>query len=338
MRNRLTSLDTAVWTAIGASALIGAALLFWLIGGPSVTIDNHRSDEKIVSATGPLTGLPCTNPTQRPIAVMLASDPEARPLAGLGSADMVFEMPVTPNGITRFMAVFQCREPKEVGSIRSARMDFIPFVEGLDAIYAHWGGEHDALAKLNAGATDNINALLYDGSVYYRKNNIPRPHNGFTTLNDLREKAEELGYTASSSLSPYAHTKESPERNLAALVSEISIPWPQNMGVVFRYDAESNTYRRWRGGTPEIDAETNQQVAVSVVAVLESEAAFQYDQYISVRTTGQGGAEIYQNGRRISATWKKTTAKDMLEFVDSAGKTIPLVSGPIWVIVNPPLP
>src|SRR3990167_11243831 len=48
-----------------------------------------------------LSGVRCANSDHRPLAVMVSSDPEARPLSGISQADMVFEMPVTPSGVTR---------------------------------------------------------------------------------------------------------------------------------------------------------------------------------------------------------------------------------------------
>src|SRR5437867_1914787 len=92
-----------------------------------------------------IAGLDCDNSQRRPIAVMLESDIEGRPLTSIGQADLVIEMPVTPNGITRFMVVFQCQNPKEIGAIRSAREDFIPLATSFQSLYAHWGGEHGSL-------------------------------------------------------------------------------------------------------------------------------------------------------------------------------------------------
>ncbi|KKS12834.1 MAG: hypothetical protein UU70_C0031G0004 [Candidatus Yanofskybacteria bacterium GW2011_GWA1_41_6] len=117
----------------------------------------------------PITGLNCPSADVRPISIMLASDIEAMPLSGISQADMVFEMPVDPTGITRFMAIFQCEKPKEIGSVRSARNDFIPLAAGLGTIYAHWGGEHGALEKLDSHIVDNIDALKYEGEIFYRK-------------------------------------------------------------------------------------------------------------------------------------------------------------------------
>src|SRR3989344_8704314 len=129
-----------------------------------------------------ISGISCDNFNIRPIAVMLSSDAITRPLSGLGEADIVFEMPVTPGGVTRTMAVYQCEEPKEIGSVRSAREDFIPLAASLKATYAHWGGEHDALTKLNNGILDNIDAMKYETTAFFRKKTITMPHNGFTDL------------------------------------------------------------------------------------------------------------------------------------------------------------
>jgi len=335
---RLGPLDATV--AIAALAAVGAAAAFavWLFGGATITVTNGPgNNESIGPATGTLTGQRCAGAGERPIAVMLASDPEARPLSGIADADLVIEMPVTPNGITRMMGVYQCGTPREVGSIRSARMDFIPLVQGLRALYAHWGGERDALVKLNAGETDNVDALKYEGSVYYRKPNVPRPHNGFTTLDAIREKAADLGYPASASLTPYLHASPTPERNLASLVSEVTVDWPQGMAVTFRYDRERDRYIRWRGGEPEIDALNGRQVAVAAVIVLTTDAEPTYDQYLRVRTLGEGVAAVYQGGRRINARWKKAAASDMLTFTDAQGEPVALAPGQLWILVDAPL-
>jgi hypothetical protein len=224
---RPETLDATVFAAAGIAVLVGLGLVVWLVKGPTLVVNNGGRPD-LEAARGPISGLPCPDPTLRPIAVMLASDPEARPLSGLRAAEVVFEVPVTPTGITRMMAVFQCMEPDEVGSVRSARSAFIPLVQGLQAIYAHWGGERDVLADLDAGIADNVDALKYEGTVYYRKSSVPRPHNGFTTLEALREKADELGYTATASLSPYAHASDTRSvRNLGSIANTIALSGPR---------------------------------------------------------------------------------------------------------------
>src|SRR5438309_2305585 len=60
---------------------------------------------------------------QRPaLAIKVENLPESRPQAGLDGADIVYEEPVEA-GITRFIAVFQCREAARVEPVRSARLE-----------------------------------------------------------------------------------------------------------------------------------------------------------------------------------------------------------------------
>ncbi|MBU3924750.1 DUF3048 domain-containing protein, partial [Patescibacteria group bacterium] len=119
----------------------------------SVVVKNDV-DELSDEAVTPYGQESCQNSTRRSIAVMLAIDAITRPLSGISEADIVFEMPVITDSITRLMAVFGCIIPTEIGSIRSARHDFIDLAKSVDAIFVHWGGSHFALDKLKTGAID----------------------------------------------------------------------------------------------------------------------------------------------------------------------------------------
>lgn len=281
----------------------------------------------------PISGEECENVSRRPIAIMMPSDPETRPLSGISQADLVIEMPVAPNGVTRFMAVFQCETPTEIGSIRSARDDFIPLAASFNSIYAHWGGEHDALEKLNRRVLDNVDALKYEGSIFYRKRGIARPHNGFTTLARITEKARELGYDLTRNFSGYPHLEEAPSKNLSTLVNQVSIGYPVPYNVNWQYNPADNTYTRSRGGRLELDRLTQQPVKAAVIVKMRTTARWLRDQYISVNTKGQGTAEIYQNETVTTAVWKKDPAKldSKLTFYDQQGKEIKFMPGKIWI-------
>ncbi len=278
--------------------------------------------------TGSLSGTQCENGGYRPWAVMMPSDPEARPLSGIGQADMVFEMPVTENGITRMMAVFQCTHPKEIGSIRSARIDFIPYVRGLNAIYIHWGGEHDALAILNSHITDNIDCLKLDGSTCIRKKNAPMPHNGFTTSSLILAKIKAFGYKMMDSSVSYPHTE-------GLSIGKISPPalYQDDNQVNWSYDSQANLYARSRGGKSEIDRTTGKQIKTSNVVVLHTTSEYVSILYNRVKTVGSGTLTAYQNGTSIRGTWKKSSDQSKLMFLDSNNKEINFVPGSTWIQV-----
>lgn len=323
----------------GISAFVFVVAFFvWWNQGISFSINNENGEDEITNVSpSSISGLSCSFSDRRPIAVMMSSDEETRPLSGISDADMVFEMPVTPNGITRIMAVFQCESPKEVGSIRSARGDFIPLAAGLGAVYAHWGGEREALEKLNSHIVDNIDAMKYDGVYYYRKSGIKQPHNGFADLETLFKGSKDLGYADKNFFSGYIHSEKKNSKSITNIAEIISINYPFPLNVLWTYDKSEGSYRRSRGGEFEIDKNNQEQVEASVVMVMETDSTYVSKDYLNVRTTGEGNLRLYQNGVVVSGRWKKgDSLDDKLYFYDNNGKEIEFKPGKIWVeiIIN----
>ena len=316
--------------------------LFWRIGGRSVEINStkeSKSEEINKKGINPITGLECENYNQRPIAIMLAEDPITRPLSGISSADLVIEMPVITGSITRLMAVYACESPEEIGSLRSARHDFIPLALGLDAIYAHWGGSHYALDKLNAGIIDNIDALKNPYNAYWQKTGIPMPHNGFTSYSRLLNAAEKLGYRLENKFEGYPHLKNPKSEIRNPKQGKLTIGFGGKYRVYYEYNPKTNTYLRWRGGKKEMDKNNNRQVEVSVVAVMRAESRMiEPPDYNDVDVEGQGEAIVFQNGEEIKGYWKKEGhySKSKLRFLDGNNKEIKFALGKIWIEVVEP--
>ena len=66
---------------------------------------------------------------------MIENSVDARPQSGLSSADVIYEA-VAEGGITRFLTVYYCQDPVEVGPVRSARTYYVDFAsEYGDALY-----------------------------------------------------------------------------------------------------------------------------------------------------------------------------------------------------------
>jgi hypothetical protein len=323
---------------IGGMVAAGIVLAFVAaaFGLKKVNIGVSGATKQDAPKVSAIAGLPCDNASRRPFAVMIESDVEARPLSGISQADAVVEMPVTPNGMTRMMGVFQCQTPKEIGAIRSARADFIPLAAGFQTVYAHFGGEHGALEKLESHIMDNINGLLFDGTIFFRKSEIPRPHNAFTTIDLLTKQAKNYNYDLAKNFSGYPHTDTGPARTLSNVANVITMNYPAPWNVVWKYDTASNTYLRNRGGTTEVDKNTGKQAAATVVAVMHTSSSVINKDYITVQTTGQGSVDIYQNGTVTSGTWKKDPSKldSKLFFYDAQGKEIKFLPGNIWIEIT----
>lgn len=320
------------------------------ISTQSFTIESHdtldgRSGEDAKNGTppevqygiSPISGLDCEHYSRRPFAVMLASDVETRPLSGIAEADLVLEMPVITGSITRLLAVYQCSSPEEIGSIRSARHDFIPLAMGLDAIFVHWGGSHFALSKLNQGLVDNINALVNPYGAFYRKPEIPKPHNGFTSIERLYEAAGKLGYRLTSEFVGYPHFENS-KSQITNSKGTLEIGYPYPFNVKYEYDPEMNSYLGWRGNTKETDRLTAAQVEIKNVVIMRAKSRQIEGQYNDVDIEGSGETVVYRNGEEIKGHWEKSkdNPESKLTFYDMLGEEIPFIPGPIWIHVVEP--
>ncbi|OGD23359.1 hypothetical protein A2Z10_02140 [Candidatus Azambacteria bacterium RBG_16_47_10] len=338
---------------IAVFAVLGGVMVYGAYSERTVSIEKeagvHTEQEDAGDAftqafvRDPLTGRMCASGGKRPFAVMLAGDTVARPLSGIAQADVVVEMPVLTNGITRFMAVFSCAEPEEIGSIRSARDDFLPFAKSFDAIYAHWGGSHFALDLLNAGVLNNIDALRDPFNAFYRKEDRIAPHNGFTSIIRLRETAEKRGYRIERKGNGYPHIPDNP---LLSIDQTVMIGYPGPYGVEFLYDHTTNSYFRSRGGKKEMDSGTEKQVEVKNVIVMIAETKQLDADYNTVVVEGEGRVRIFRNGEEKKGTWKRVKEEYAPErsdhsdnkyyYVDEQGKEIGLVEGKIWIALVQP--
>lgn len=321
-------------------AIIVGGLFFWK-STKSVEIDNSNQgpqEKKETGKTSSITGIECENYNQRPIAIMLAEDPITRPLSGVASADLVIEMPVITGSITRMMAVFQCELPDEIGSIRSARHDFIPLALGLDAIYVHWGGSHLALDKLSKGIIDNLDALKDPYAAFFRKSGVEAPHNGFTSSEKLLNAAKKFKYRLEDNFFGYPHLKN--PKAETDLKGRLIIGYGGPYRVYYEYNPTENIYKRWRADQREIDKNNGNQVEASVVVIMRAESRMiEPPNYNEVDIQGQGEAIVYQNGGEIKGYWKKTGnySNSKLSFFNQSGEEIEFTPGKIWIGVVEPL-
>lgn len=334
-------------------ALAGGFLLFVSNFGKTVVIERgavvsekpspqttpEPASERL--AFNPLTGQMCNEGDLRPYAVMFAADHVAKPLSGIAQADVVVEMPALTNGITRFMGVFSCERPEVIGSIRSARHDFLPFVKSFDAYFAHWGGSYLALDILKTGVIDNIDSIRNPFDTFWRDEAKPSPHNGFTSFARLERAASRLNLRLGETQAKgYVRIKDESQLGID---QNISIGYPKPYNVDFTYDHVTNSYRRWRGGEKEVDQAAGRQVEVKNVVVMTAPSRQINMDYNEVDVEGEGDALVYRNGDVVKGKWKrahetygKEEEDDKYYFVDSQGKEIGLVEGKTWISLVQP--
>ncbi len=299
-------------------------------------VKKENIDEFSDEAVTPYGQESCKNPARRSIAVMLAIDAITRPLSGISQADIVFEMPVITDSITRLMAVYGCTVPAEIGSIRSARHDFIDLANSVDAIFVHWGGSHFAQEKLKTGVIDEFDALSDSYGVFYRKNNLPAPHNGFTNGEKILSAAEKLKFRTENNFKGFLRADCEKENDNSAKCKNaidgvLKIGYPGEFKAEYKYNAKTNLYLRWRGGKKEIDRNNKKQVTVKNIVVMYAEIKQIEGDYNDVALEGKGKAEFYRNGEKIDGVWQKNPSSAKFYYLDNFGEEIKFATGNIWV-------
>jgi len=349
---------------IGVGIIVGGALLIWfLVGGGKDRIkglkdtgDGTAAENGISKKQSPLntenasylSGLSCDNHNRRAISVMLASDTSVRPLSGLSEADMVFEMPCITASITRLMGVFVCNSPKEIGSIRSARHDYITLAKGLDSIYAHWGGSHFALEMLkNVHTVNDLDALKNPHGAFYRKDGVPAPDNGFTSYEKLWNASEKIGYRLENHFEGYPHQQES-DPGSRPKGGNLRVGFAGAFGVNYAYDPETNSYLRTWGKQEDVDDNNGERIAPKNVVVMFATSRQIEGQYNDVDVEGEGEMFAYMDGQEIKGKWAKDKkdcvvgnelvcmTHSKLKFIKEDGEELKFVPGQIWVEILEP--
>lgn len=283
--------------------------------------------------------VPAGSESIHPLAVMIENHPDARPQAGLGSANEVVEA-IAEGGITRFMAIFaNPSQAVRVGPVRSARPYFISFANEVQAIYAHAGGSKDALDILSRYPY-NIDGLNVGAPTFSRdfSRKVSLEHTLYSSTNMLWTLATTTNHWPPTVQYPslfFADDALAAARPVSQSVS-VSVSDPV-YAVTWTYDPIQNQYLRNMAGTAHTDQNSGQQITAKTI-VLQTVGRVQYVEtygdgvsktvYNEDLTSG-GKAVVLENGKAIIGTWKVSNGRT--RYYDSNGLEIALVRGTLWI-------
>lgn len=274
----------------------------------------------------------------RPVAVMTENTKVTLPQYGLGRADVIYECPVE-GGITRLMAIYQDYSGMEkVGNVRSCRLYYVYFAKEFDAVYFHAGESKYALDVLNSSFIDNVDGITGTGGKYfYRDNGRKAPHNLYTTSKLLAAGIENYGYETKLDDSFEAHYRfadeESPnllsdgvDANLVSMYYVNPKPW-------FEYNSEDGLYYRFEFGAPQVDALTNEQVAVTNIIIQNCLSSLKDSKNgtLDINYQSGGTGKFITKGKAIDITWTRESASSKTRYFDLNGNEIVLNPGKTWV-------
>jgi hypothetical protein len=278
---------------------------------------------------------------RRPILVKLGNSSPERPQSGLDAADVVIEH-LTEGGITRFAAVYYCRDSGEIGPIRSARLIDLELVPMFDAIFAHVGGsapvrELIAASPVAASDLDDYGREPIFREVETRK----RPFNRYSTTRELYDLARDNGWLPGRTPAGLAFTSSVPAGGRPAM--SVEIPYSRLAAVSYAYEPAAGVYRRAMGGSPHVEATSNQPLTAANVVIIHAihettniEEDSLGSKSIRIKLDTSGKALALRDGQTFDLTWSRPGATSVLEFRTAGGEIFAMKPGTVWMQVVPP--
>ncbi|PIP32043.1 hypothetical protein COX24_00280 [bacterium (Candidatus Gribaldobacteria) CG23_combo_of_CG06-09_8_20_14_all_37_87_8] len=327
-------------------------------GSPLNIFSDINNTEQLVES--PINGLlyspqeALTWQGRRPIAVMMNNHVTARQVqVGLSQADLIYEA-VAEGGISRFLAIYHSKLPSKVGTIRSARVYYIDWAKEYNAWYAHHGRaqidpNNPAVCDPRADTFSHMQSIFVSSvegvaSCWRENNGLAYEHTLFCDPSGLLNEAYQLYPDQpkefnQSLLAVWKFKNDQPVPSASA-ISTISFDfWDTTKGyeVEWKYQSDTNTYKRKQGGQAHIDHGNSQQLeAKTVIVVLMKETSLNdLKAHLLYQTLGQGEARIFMDGKAIKASWSRDTINDRTEFYDASGVQLKFNRGQVWIEVVP---
>lgn len=282
------------------------------------------------------------NSDTRPFAVMINCHNGALPQTGLQNAYIIYEIMVE-GGITRMMALFKDVDVEKIGSIRSARTQFLDYVYEHDAIYVHAGGASDAISRI---VNEGINDVNADGYYGMRDTSLNRSweHLLFTSTSLISSGADAEGMSRTTNqgnlltyqaepinFSKYTDVKDA---------NYVSITYSYYRTSNYSYDKDKKVYLRYMNDVSNTDLETGQQYEVKniiVYGVNYSNYTYNgYSLYQKIDNVGSGEGYYISEGKAIPIIWEKNSKNEKTVYkVKETGKELVVNDGNTYIQIYP---
>ncbi|SDN20315.1 DUF3048 domain-containing protein [Bacillus sp. OK048] len=287
----------------------------------------------------PLTGVGSETKTDgRAVAVMVNNHPKARPQSGLNKADIVYEL-LAEGDVTRFLAVFQSEKPENIGPVRSARDYYIELAKGLDALFIAHGYSEEAKKMLEAGYLDNLNGMVYDGTLFKRSSDRQAPHNSYITYENVLKGATEKKYSMEQSPPEFKFLSEDESKSVTgddAKSVMVSYSTGSTFDSIYEFDDSIGKYKRYADGVETIDLVTKEPILLDNLFIIETtHEVINNVGHKKIDLKSGGSGYLLQMGKVIEVEWKNDNG---LIVPVRNGEVVPFVQGKTWVNVIPTNP
>lgn len=308
-----------------------------------IKLNKSIEANQVIAGESPTTGLPNSNVVYLPILTQIDNNLGAIPQWGIAQADIIYELPIAGQGLTRLTALFSDHYPYEAGPVRSIRVMHVDLREEWDAALVHWGKQtvngSNADAQLSKYKVKS-KGLAIDGIGTKYEDYLKRvryhigPHNVSAYINDLKDMLLSLNYDFP--VRPFRFTDNKDYKGTSATQFSVEHKKNKDTSSTFIYDNTMNGYQRYI-------------ISGLYSDLLEPETALVYSNVIIQRTkltfngssvnpllsevVGSGAADIFISGHYIAGAWSRESLNERTVFYDQSGNEISLQRGKSWIII-----
>ena len=288
-----------------------------------------------------LNGLPVDDPAfleRRVLAVKVDNHPLANPQSGIEQADMVIELNV--EGITRFITLWHESDVDYLGPNRSGRPTDAAILAALDEPTFTISGAQAWVQNLITSKGVSLIKELSNGT--FRISSRRAPHNLYVDTFTLRETADERGYPDNPPDGPLWNF--GPLQGTAT-ASQVNIDFNSDNRVIWDWDEGEGLWLRTAYGEEAmvVDQDGNEgRIGVPVLIALYAEpytatpSGGQSGSGLpSSRTTGQGQAFVFADGRVTEGTWERESETEWFTLRTDSGDVMNVPPGQSWVSIVP---
>lgn len=331
-----------LFIVLGVVLLLGVGIGVYFIVNNDNKMETVKKEEKKEEKVEKKVSIIDVDSDTRPYAVMINCHNGALPQAGLDNAYIVYELMVE-GGITRMMALFKDKDVDKIGSVRSARTQYLDYVYENDAIYGHAGGAEDANKRI---ASEGINDVDVDGQYGFRDTSLNRAweHKLFTSTKLLGEGVSNRGYRTTTEVkSLLKYSAEEIDLSIldgSSVASNISIKYSDYRTSNYIYDSENKVYLRSMNDTKNVDLVTGDQYEVKNIIIYgvnySNYCDHGYCAYQKMDNVGTGEGYYVSNGYSIPITWSKSSKNDRTIYkVKSSGEELVVNDGNTYIQIYP---
>lgn len=317
-----------------------------LVCGCTNNKTSYNNDDKGNNTTGKTENGDITiidiNSDTRPYAVMINTHNAALPQSGLNDAYIVYELMVE-GGITRMMALFKDVDANKIGSVRSARAQYLDYVYENDAIYVSAGASKEAT---NLISSEKISHIDVDGAYGVRDKSLNRAweHTLFTNTNLLKtavsNKSIKNTTTQDNLLNYSAEELDLSKYSNAIKADNVSIKYSNYRTSIYKYDAANKNYLRYLNSTANTDLVSGEQyTAKNIIVYAVKHTTYEdhgYYGYQKLDNIGTGEGYYISNGYAVPITWEKASKTSQTIYkIKETGEELVVNDGNTYIQIYP---